>query len=198
MNIRQRLLTVSNDIIPTMNLNFQNYLNERLYIEFFGEYPDINENLIRIETLIPTIEIDEQQFSIWSEKFQKLVEKNLTRKYSVSLNFAHQFCFNAICNYFEILSLGLFDSEAQGKFEEFVFFLQAQLNHTNEQFKVDYNRYWREFLLRLQSVFKTQETSFPGLFEREHIETILENLERAIQFVPPFYSGNFNSTHRHD
>ncbi|WMJ72241.1 hypothetical protein RCC89_03545 [Cytophagaceae bacterium ABcell3] len=125
MSIRGQLLSVSNDIIPSLGLTFQNHLNDWLVIEFTEQYPEPNENLIRIETFTPTIEIRGQQFNIWSERFQTLAEENLPRKYSVSLNLAHQFCFNSFCNYFEILALGLFDDEAQRKFDEFLFFFKS-------------------------------------------------------------------------
>lgn len=64
MNIRGKLLTVSNDIIPTMDLKFQDYLSDELEVTFTGKYPEENENLVRIETLIPKIQIADKDFNI--------------------------------------------------------------------------------------------------------------------------------------
>jgi hypothetical protein len=183
MNIRSRLLTVSNDIIPRLGLQFQDYSGNRLAVRFAGNYPEINENLIRIETLIPRIEINGQEFHIWSEEFQKLAEKNLSRKYFVSLGLIHQYCFNAFCNYFEILILGISDSSAKIKFDEYLFFLKIQLDHDIDEFVNDYKRYWSEFILRIISGFETNQTSFPSLFQSEQIEGILSNLREVLPLI---------------
>jgi len=141
--------------------------------------------LIRIETLIPKVLIGGKEFSIWSEEFQSLVDNKLSREYLISLKQTHQLCFNAFCNYFEILSIGLFYSEAQMKFEEYMFYLELQTKHKNDLFSVDYKRYWREFLLRLIAVFQTKETTFPGFFSNNLHQGILDNLQTAIQHTPP-------------
>lgn len=185
MTIKERLLIISNDIIPSMDLSFQKYLNERITISFDGPYPELFEYLVRIETLIPTIEIKSNEYSIWSEEYQKLAESNLPRKYYLSLNFVHQFCFNALSNYFDILRLGLFDSEANAKFDEYKFYLKLLVNHENKLFTVDYKRYWRELLLRIISVFESQETEFPSLFERKYHDRILKNLYDSLTHTPP-------------
>jgi len=42
MNIRGKLLTVSNNIIPSLGLTFQDYMNDTLKIIFNDEYPAKN------------------------------------------------------------------------------------------------------------------------------------------------------------
>lgn len=103
----------------------------------------------------------------------------------ISLGYTHQFCFNAFCNYFEILSIGQFNDEAQNRFNEYLFYLEIQTKHDNKDFTIDYKRYWRELLQRLISVFETRSISFSNLFEIALHPQILNNLNKAIEFTPP-------------
>jgi hypothetical protein len=185
MTIKDSLFTMSKDIITSLGLQFEDYLKDNVTVTFKDKYPDKNESLIRIETLKPTLEINGQHFDIWSEDFQKLSENNDPRKYQISLSFGHQFCFNALYNYFEILAFAQPTNEAQIKFDEFHFYLEVLLKHNNKKFRQDYIRYWREFLQRLKSMFVTGETSFPNRFHTNEYPKIILNIDETLKILPP-------------
>lgn len=188
MIIREYLSKMSDEINFSLLLQYPIYNTERVNVTFPGIYPEENEILIRNKALNPSLEINgHQEFDIWSLDIQKLVDINVPRKYQISSKFGHQFCFEAFCNYFEILASGQFDHEAQNKFDEFCFYLTILINQDNTKFTSDYKRYWREFNLRLKSIFESKENIFPTRFHNNQIPGILLNIDKVLLILSSTY-----------
>ncbi len=161
LNIRQNLLTVSQDIISTNNLTeIPNNLQEIVQVRFNGEYPQPNETLLALGKINAVLNINNAQYNFWTEEVQKSIDSGVLREYEAKTGILHSQAFESFSIIIEFCHLGFHTSKSiESHIQDFGFYYSTLVTSSNDVFNLQYNEYWRIFFLRVKYVMENPNQS---------------------------------------
>lgn len=192
MNIEQLFSNISYYIIYTYKINFNIFFSEDIEVKVQNNYPMDRIDLIRREKLNPKIKYNNNFIYYWSEEYQKVDNSSAITEYYISLGNTHEQCYQNFRYYFDILATGQFKSEAQKKFDEYYFYLNILLKHSNLNYTTEFKKYWHKFLLSVKDQIQNQPSNLSNIIAstlnnnsltQSNVNELLTNLNNAINLI---------------